>query len=49
LSPVRAQFDYEAIRHSDQTLLATAYSVHVSIDRQGRVVKLPERVRELLL
>jgi len=47
LSQVRAQFDYEAIRHSDKTLLATAYSVHVSIDRHGRVVKLPERVREL--
>jgi acyl-CoA thioester hydrolase len=47
LSPVRVQFDYEAIRRADGATLATGHTVHATIDRQGRPVRMPDRVREL--
>ena len=47
LSPVRVQFDYEAIRRADGATLATGHTVHATIDRQGRPVRMPERVKEL--
>lgn len=47
LSPVRVQFDYEAIRRADGAGLATGYTVHATIDRQGRPVRMPDRVKEL--
>lgn len=46
-SPVRIQFDYEIIRGSDGVVLATGHTVHATIDRQGRPVRLPDRVKEL--
>jgi len=45
LSPVRVQFDYEAIRRADGARLATGHTVHATIDRQGRPVRMPDRVR----
>ncbi len=46
LSPVRIQFDYEAIR-VDGVRLATGHTVHATIDRDGRPVRMPDRVRDL--
>ena len=47
LSPVRVQFDYEAIRRADGALLATGHTVHATIDRDGRPVRMPDRVKDL--
>jgi acyl-CoA thioester hydrolase len=47
LSPLRVQFDYQAIRRADGVLLATGHTVHVAIDRDGRVMRLPDHVRDL--
>ena len=47
LSPVRMQFDYEAVRRADSVLLATGYTVHATIDRNGRPIRMPDRVRDL--
>jgi acyl-CoA thioester hydrolase len=47
LSPVRVQFDYQATRRADGVLLATGHTVHATIDRKGRPVRMPERVKEL--
>jgi acyl-CoA thioesterase FadM len=47
LSPVRVRFEYEAIRRADGATLATGHTVHATIDRQGRPVRMPERVKEL--
>jgi acyl-CoA thioester hydrolase len=48
LSPVRVQFDYEAIRRADGALLATGHTVHATIDRNGRPVRIPDRVKDCL-
>jgi acyl-CoA thioester hydrolase len=48
LSPVRVQFDYAAIRRADGALLATGHTVHATIDRDGRPVRMPDRVRDRL-
>ena len=47
LSPVRIQFDYEFVRASDDTVLATGHTVHATIDRSGRPVRMPDRVKDL--
>ena len=47
LSPVRVQFDYEAARRADGAVLATGHTVHATIDRSGRLVRMPDRVRDL--
>jgi acyl-CoA thioester hydrolase len=47
LSPVRVQFEYEVIRRVDQVVLAVGHTVHATIDRNGRPVRMPERVRDL--
>ena len=47
LSPVRIQFDYEAVRRADGAVLAAGYTVHATIDRQGRPTRMPDRVKEL--
>jgi acyl-CoA thioester hydrolase len=47
LSPVRVQFDYQATRRADGVLLATGHTVHATIDRDGRPVRMPARVKEL--
>jgi acyl-CoA thioester hydrolase len=47
-SPVRVQFDYQIIRRSDEAAIADGYTVHVALDRQGRPVRLPARVKDLL-
>ena len=47
ISPVRVQFAYEAIRRADGVLLATGHTVHATIDRDGRPVRMPDRVKDL--
>ena len=47
LSPVRVQFDYEAVRRADGVLLAVGHTVHATIDRNGRPVRMPDRVKDL--
>ena len=47
LSPVRVQFDYEAVRRAGGAVLATGYTVHATIDRQGRPTRMPDRVKDL--
>ena len=46
-SPVRLAFDYEVLRREDGALLASGYTVHAAVDRSGRPVRLPARVRDL--
>ena len=46
-SPVRIQFDYQAVRRADGAVLATGYTVHATIDRQGRPTRMPDRVKDL--
>jgi acyl-CoA thioesterase FadM len=41
------QFEYEATRRADGALLATGHTVHATIDRDGRPVRMPERVKDL--
>jgi acyl-CoA thioester hydrolase len=45
VSPVRVRFDYEVVRVADRATLATGHTVHASLDRGGRLRRLPERVR----
>lgn len=47
VTPIRLAFDYRVLRQADGQLLATGYTVHAAIDRTGRPVRLPERVRNL--
>lgn len=47
LSPVRVRFDYEAARRHDGALLATGYTVHATLDRGGRPMRMPDRVKDL--
>jgi acyl-CoA thioester hydrolase len=47
LSPVRIQFDYEVIRRGDGAVLAAGHTVHATIDRNGRPVRMPDRVKDL--
>lgn len=49
VSAVRLAFDYALVRRSDAATVATGYTVHATIDRTGRPVRVPARVKELLL
>jgi acyl-CoA thioester hydrolase len=48
VSPVRLAFDYEIVRLADGVVVATGHTVHATIDRNGRPVRVPAQVRELL-
>ena len=45
VSPIRIRFDYDIVR-GGQTI-ATGHTVHVTVGRDGRPGRLPERVKEL--
>jgi acyl-CoA thioester hydrolase len=47
LSPIRVRFDYDVVRSADRAALAGGYTVHASLDRQGRLCRLPTHVRAL--
>lgn len=48
ISPVRLAFDYEVVRAADACVVATGSTTHAAVDRSGRPVRLPARVKELL-
>ncbi|HUE87180.1 MAG TPA: thioesterase family protein [Vicinamibacterales bacterium] len=48
VSMVRLAFDYTVSRPADGTLIASGHTVHATVDRSGRPVRLPARVKELL-
>ena len=48
VSGVRLAFDYEIVRRADAAVVATGHTVHATLDRSGRPVRLPARVKELL-
>jgi acyl-CoA thioester hydrolase len=45
VSPVRIRFDYDIVRGGDT--ICTGHTVHVTIGRDGKPGRLPERVKEL--
>jgi acyl-CoA thioester hydrolase len=47
LTPVRLAFDYALTRAADGCAIAQGFTVHASVDRSGRPVRLPGRVKEL--
>jgi acyl-CoA thioester hydrolase len=47
VSPVRLRFDYEVVRPADGVTLAAGYTVHATLDQNGRPCRLPKRAREL--
>jgi acyl-CoA thioester hydrolase len=49
VSPVRLAFDYTVSRPADDTLIAAGHTVHATVDRTGRIVRLPARVKDLFL
>jgi acyl-CoA thioester hydrolase len=48
VSAVRLAFDYTVSRPVDGTLIASGHTVHATVDRAGRPVRLPARVKDLL-
>ncbi|MGE0461455.1 MAG: acyl-CoA thioesterase [Vicinamibacterales bacterium] len=48
VSPVRLAFDYEVVRRADGVVVATGQTTHATLNRAGRPVRLPARVKELL-
>ncbi len=47
VSPARIRFDYEVMRAGD-TLAASGYTVHATLDSHGRPRRVPPRVLEML-
>ena len=47
VTPVRLAFDYALTRGGDGCAIARGFTVHASVDRSGRPVRLPGRVKEL--
>jgi acyl-CoA thioester hydrolase len=47
VSPVRLAFDYTLFRPADGTVIASGHTVHATVDRLGRPVRLPARVKDL--
>jgi acyl-CoA thioester hydrolase len=48
LTPVRLRFDYQAVRTTDDVLVAEGHTVHAAVGTNGRPCRLPPRVREFL-
>ena len=47
VTPLRVRFDYEVIRGGD-VVAASGYTVHATLDANGRPCRLPARVAETL-
>jgi acyl-CoA thioester hydrolase len=47
VSPVRVRFDYDVVRPLDGAKLVTGFTVHATLDRNGKPCRLPARAREL--
>ena len=48
VSPVRIAFEYEIARCAEGALIATGRTVHATLDRAGKPVRIPARVKGLL-
>jgi acyl-CoA thioester hydrolase len=48
LRRARVGFDYEISRIGEETPLAVGHTVHAAVDRAGRPVRIPQRVRDRL-
>jgi acyl-CoA thioester hydrolase len=48
VSPARLAFDYEIVRREDAAVMAVGHTVHATVDRTGKPVRLPAKVKELL-
>jgi acyl-CoA thioester hydrolase len=48
VSPVRLAFDYEVVRQPDGVVVAAGHTIHATLNRAGRPVRMPARVRGLL-
>jgi acyl-CoA thioester hydrolase len=46
LSPVRMEFRYEVVRRADEVTAAVGHTVHASLGKDGRPVRLPGRITE---
>jgi acyl-CoA thioester hydrolase len=46
-TPLRLRFTYELVRVEDARVLATAETMHVPVNREGRPCRLPEALREM--
>ncbi|UCF90026.1 MAG: acyl-CoA thioesterase [Desulfobacterales bacterium] len=42
------KFDYRILSENGQTILAQGYTKHACVDRQGKVVRPPEFIREVM-
>jgi acyl-CoA thioester hydrolase len=49
VTPVRLAFEYRVARVDDEQSMALGVTVHATVDRSGRPVRLPARVRALLV
>ena len=47
VSAVRLAFDYTVSRPADGALIASGHTIHATVDRTGRPVRLPARVKDL--
>ncbi len=47
ISAVRLRFDYEVVR-TDEVMVAMGHTVHATLDRAGRPVRVPAQVKALL-
>ena len=47
VSPVRLGFDYDIVRLPEGLAVASGHTIHASVDRTARPVRLPARVRDL--
>ena len=47
LTPVRVRFDYDVMRGGD-SITASGYTVHATLDARGKPCRLPLRVAEML-
>jgi acyl-CoA thioester hydrolase len=47
VTPIRIAFDYRVERAGDGQTIATGSTVHATVDRTGRPVRLPARVKDL--
>jgi acyl-CoA thioester hydrolase len=47
-SRVRIRFDYEVRRHGEEPLLIAGHTVHASVNREGRPVRMPQWLHDKL-
>ena len=48
LGAARVRFDYSVVRESDETLLASGFTEHAAVGREGRPIRMPRELRRRL-